>query len=284
MEVFRAAIDAQQRQIESTPRKPAVDARLAPLDILNMIRDVALGGIAMSRSATFVASWSENGNLLSQWRAYCPQGGYALGVHAGALESAARSQGFELVPCIYKADEQLAIARAFVAHVVARIQEAEIEEMRNPHQGSQLGSKGYQAVAHYIRSDYFGWIAPVFKHEGFGEEREWRLIARYNPYNINSVEKHRLHVQAGSDKLKRYLRFRLKGEADNVAFRTTQDRLCINLGPGLDDEWEADTVRYLVRSMVGPIDGWMAEQGRSQLRPVYLEVNPSGIPFRRPTG
>lgn len=55
---------------------------------------------------TYVASFSENPDLLSQWRAYCRGGGFSIGFDAESLRKLASTQGFVLEPCIYDDAEQ----------------------------------------------------------------------------------------------------------------------------------------------------------------------------------
>ena len=50
----------------------------------------------------FVASFSENGDQLSQWRAYCPKGnGFSIGFRYSDLSYLLKTTGFRLVKCIY---------------------------------------------------------------------------------------------------------------------------------------------------------------------------------------
>ncbi len=54
---------------------------------------------------TFVVSFSENPDTLSQWRAYSRGGGYFVGFDHQQLIQQAKKQGFALLPCVY--DENL---------------------------------------------------------------------------------------------------------------------------------------------------------------------------------
>ena len=61
-----------------------------------------------------VFSLSENGNLLSQWRAYCSSGGYSLGFNVEELVDVASRQGFTLVPCVYSYGEHVSLVGPIV--------------------------------------------------------------------------------------------------------------------------------------------------------------------------
>jgi hypothetical protein len=55
----------------------------------------------------FASCFSEDGDLLSQWRGYCPGGrGVAIGFDRGELATVGRRNGFELIPCVYDEEQQ----------------------------------------------------------------------------------------------------------------------------------------------------------------------------------
>lgn len=57
----------------------------------------------------FTASFTENGNLLSQWRGYCPPGkGVSIAFEPAALAAAARQASFMMGRCIYDHERQMA--------------------------------------------------------------------------------------------------------------------------------------------------------------------------------
>jgi len=57
----------------------------------------------MNRPHAFVCSFSTaaGGDDLSQWRAYCPTGGYAIGFPYKKLDHVGFIAGFQLVRCLY---------------------------------------------------------------------------------------------------------------------------------------------------------------------------------------
>jgi hypothetical protein len=118
-----------------------------------------------------VACFSEDGDSLSQWRAYGePAAGYAIGFDGAFISRLANVSGFGLVKCVYEEDETLAFVRNFVSNNVSEVLAKRIDDPSH--------------------DDYYFWrtggnfraclnrVAPVFKNHAFKDEREWRLISR----------------------------------------------------------------------------------------------------------
>ncbi len=113
----------------------------------------------------FVTSFSERGDLLSQWRAYCPDGtGVSIGFTYDQLLPAIKKEGpnVRLVKCVYQVDEQIKIVDELISNALNHVRKDQIE------QSSQI-------VASLLMSDVSN-LAPVFKHPAFDEEREWRIV------------------------------------------------------------------------------------------------------------
>jgi hypothetical protein len=128
-------------------------------------------------SEVFVASFSEDGDSLPQWRGYGGDGfGVCIGflpaaITAGILEGpdgsevqggGGRDFGFDLQKCVYTSKEKDKMLRETVDVFVEALKGKHhtIDEKRA---GTLLGSLG-------------SLCGPLFKDEGFSEEREWRLI------------------------------------------------------------------------------------------------------------
>ena len=111
----------------------------------------------MDEGQIFVCSFSEEGDLLSQWRAYSSNtGGISLGFNTTVLKRVALSQGFDLQKCIYDEGEQKRILRRLVR-----------ETIKTP----SLNAAS-RRLARRLEE-----IVPVLKDPSFAEEREWRLIS-----------------------------------------------------------------------------------------------------------
>ena len=120
----------------------------------------------------FVASFSEERDSLSQWRAYCPSGaGYSIGFDARNLWAEAFTQGFhKFAPCIYDWESQLEAIESLLDKVMTSERWAHVLENR----GDEHSYLRAQEV--WLRE--FLLLAPALKHRAFREEREWRLISQ----------------------------------------------------------------------------------------------------------
>jgi hypothetical protein len=107
----------------------------------------------------YVASFSEDGDLLSQWLTYSGSGnGYAVGFLASHL-GAAKQNGFMLVPCIYNEKEKIELADA-VINVLC-------EQLQSEQEGTGPNYFPFRKVLVAVAA---------IKHAGFEREAEWRLV------------------------------------------------------------------------------------------------------------
>jgi hypothetical protein len=108
-----------------------------------------------------IASLTQKGDLLSQWRAYARNGGFALGLHADNLRNLAHTLGFYLVRCIYDPEEQ--------QDAVQRLVDEFCEVIASPDGDDWAALRGCVTAATRL--------AVMFKHRSFEEEHEWRLMS-----------------------------------------------------------------------------------------------------------
>ncbi len=127
--------------------------------------DSALGGPGNEEVNLYIASFSEDGDSLPQWRAYGGQtAGFALGFWGDRLVLPER---FTMARCIYNPEKQYEVAKAIVAEVL------EIGLSQMPTVGSDNAKLGAR----------FGLLlnlhrfALFFKHKKFEGEKEWRIIS-----------------------------------------------------------------------------------------------------------
>lgn len=109
----------------------------------------------------FVVSLTEKGDLLSQWRGYCPKGGFSLGFDAREVDDIIASQGFHLVTCQY--DRRVHRSLVEQRYTFSLFLDSKIKMNTIKRTGLFLGD---------LRS-----LSPLLKHEMFFEEQEWRLIS-----------------------------------------------------------------------------------------------------------
>ena len=124
----------------------------------------------------FVFSLTENGNLLSQWRAYTPSGeaGVSIGFSKAGLEKIAARKGFDLIKCLYDKNKQLEILNCDLDSIVAKF-------LKNRSSIDVSGRPPTQKYLSYLNQHsekllktFCGIKDPFFKEEG-----EWRLVSKY---------------------------------------------------------------------------------------------------------
>jgi Protein of unknown function (DUF2971) len=148
---------AETRVILSSRRSARLAALLSALEQLRL-----------EEVGAYYASLSENGNLLSHWRNYSGTQGFALGFRAmrdGQLQfRATDGNPLLLCPVIYEEEEQRRKMRQFLEEV----------------------SEGSVTPASTTQEDDLPrliTLTSTFKHRGFREEREWRIM-----YHVHYLE------------------------------------------------------------------------------------------------
>jgi len=107
----------------------------------------------------FVGSFSEQADLLSQWRAYTPNGiGFSIGFEYDHLKAMASNQKLEIMKCTYDRSEHDAIVEDLI-----RLGGTLVED--DVHKGA--------LAAFFVGLLNF---APALKDPSFSEEQEWRVV------------------------------------------------------------------------------------------------------------
>lgn len=115
-------------------------------------------------------SLTQNGDLLSQWRGYCPPGGgYSLGFITARMRPHLQRQGFLLAPCVYAFAQQQELLAPILEKAIREYREADTEEKR-------------QVVLSMFFLE-FSRIAPLLKDSAFSEEQEWRAVSQMIHFN-----------------------------------------------------------------------------------------------------
>ncbi len=117
--------------------------------------------------AVYVTCFCESGDLLSQWRAYGSDHGYAIEVKTDALNTAVQQIAGSAADMISLM--QVRYGRDAAADVVSAA-------MRDMSEDTNLGHLGVHA--HLMALRLTAMLAGV-KHPGFQEEREWRVVAAF---------------------------------------------------------------------------------------------------------
>jgi len=119
----------------------------------------------------FVAAFTGSGNLLSQWRAYCPPaGGVSFGLAATHLQDVCQASEFSLARCVYTAVEQSDLVRKLVQEVVLAA------EATGP---NPLAPKDESFHSTFLElEESIMRVCAVLKHSAFREEAEWRAVSK----------------------------------------------------------------------------------------------------------
>ena len=160
---FEYTLELARQSLASLRSRGATsdDARL--LDQCNLALGVA------PNIRIYAASFSKEGNLLSQWRAYCPPtGGFSIGITSTVLESAARTV---LLPCVYDRARQDWLFGEIVGSLLNDWRARPAAEAE-PETAIRLTGYGATFLTAVLL------LAAVFKDPSFKEEEEWRLTTR----------------------------------------------------------------------------------------------------------
>lgn len=136
----------------------------------------------------FVVSLSEQGNLLSQWRAYSPLGnGVSLGFDPQDLCTVAPAQGYRLGKCVYDGQLQQRVIR----EIFGQIEKEAISSGPENDTGKRHPMNSYYSIFEKFEDDLL-MCAALLKHPAFREEVEWRAVSsvvkRYAPSDIRYRE------------------------------------------------------------------------------------------------
>jgi len=135
----------------------------------------------ISKISIYVGSFSEEKDLLSQWRGYTENGiGFSVGFKYSDIAHIVESQGFSIAACIYDYSTQYTIIENLINHFVKNAliaqEKFDIDQFneRNTHYSNFINS--------------FVQVAPILKDPSFKEEKEWRLISKPIPHNHINID------------------------------------------------------------------------------------------------
>jgi hypothetical protein len=149
------------------------------VDVLSgLIRVLSHSESRVLRAATiYMVCFCEEGNLLSQWRAYGRAGGYSLGfrVHGEdmGLRPASLFWDLRLAKVLYSRPWQYRVTRSLFTDLMLAVSDKSL--------GDELSSTDRQGLlVDVVRfaEDLLLDSVIAFKNPVFEEEKEWRLIAR----------------------------------------------------------------------------------------------------------
>jgi len=188
----------------------------------------------------YIASFSEEENLLSQWRAYCPNGGYSIGFPSNQLHKMAIAQKFYLSKCIYDRNEQ--------NKIVYEIIYSFINEFKNRKKNGMNENENYEKTA-WEFSQYLSQFGTVIKHPQFSEEAEWRIISKKIPENHDRIE-----FRGGNGIVIPYYKFQLTNDENPDLMDVEGDKLKVMAGPSnYDLSIRSTATSFVMRKYLGKI-------------------------------
>ncbi|MDP2011386.1 MAG: DUF2971 domain-containing protein [Phenylobacterium sp.] len=188
----------------------------------------------LARANIFVASFTERGDLLSQWRGYCPAGGYSVGFNLEKLISAVEGQGLNICKAIYAAPDEEEIA-LFLENLFRDF----LPLYRAGESADQLDALRHTLETHIFRE------APKYKHPGFIEESEWRVYSK--PLDRSDS---RIDVVDIRGTLRPILKFDLIG-AETITANDNSGKSIQNVyvSPGPDRELRREAAAMLLKHL-----------------------------------
>jgi hypothetical protein len=155
----------------------------------------------------FVCSLTPNGNLLSQWRAYCPPGqGVSVGFEPMELIDCAETQGFIFIQCTYDLPTQSELIEDLLRGILETA-----EDMGESSAAARHPTQSYYD-AFEAHEDYLLTLAAQMKHPAFSEEAEWRAISGIT----RNLKDPSIKFRAGTSRLVPYREFKLPKRASGA--------------------------------------------------------------------
>ena len=182
--------------------------------------------------AAYVASFSEDGDSLSQWRGYGGDGnGFSIGFSRVELEELAKLGGWRLNRCIY--DEMTQSRKISELLDLMTDPEANVPPRR-------IRADGVEEIYVMLPEDKFSinlsLLAPLLKNNAFSEEMEWRLSV------VEGMIFHP-HHRAGQSMLIPYCQFPLSENGGLTCIKH------ITIGPGPHAELSQKSLNSYLRSI-----------------------------------
>ena len=188
-------------------------------------------GAKVTRPGVCIASFSEERDQLSQWRAYSGQDGYALGLSGAVLRECAMAQGFILGQCTYDHTVSCRIAGEILMNLLEL------------YRASNDKSDGFKKkLCKQIAIDITRY-GPLLKHRSFVEEKEWRIITPQI-----SIGDSRLDFRESDGKILPYVSVDIER---CLRHRGSEDGTLVIVGPRRDYFLAAYAIQALTHREIG---------------------------------
>jgi Protein of unknown function (DUF2971) len=191
----------------------------------------------------FVVSFSANGNLLSQWRSYCPAGkGVSLGFRGDKLRASASAQSFQLVRCTYDLPTQ----QKSVEAILDAVESLGLARGENSDARKRHPTESFYGVFEEVEADLLRFAA-LLKHPSFHEEEEWRIVSQaVTNYVTADIE-----YREGASTLVPFIKFKLPYSTDR---RVELERVYLGPTPSVGNSMSS-LGNYLSKHGASPRNG-----------------------------
>jgi hypothetical protein len=191
-----------------------------------------------------ISSFSEEGNLLSQWRAYAPKNGYSIGFDSNALKYIAKANAFKFGMVEYDFGKSVELIVAILKIYILECQRNDVKD------ANELIK---MMEAHLLT------IIPLIKHESFSEEKEWRLFRYFSTgelmkFNngINSIRPYYPIALSKNNRIIECLKHIVIGPSDmQGALRDWTSDMLINEGYKITNNYRNSDEDILIMSISG---------------------------------
>jgi len=182
----------------------------------------------------YVCSFSEEKDLLSQWRGYGQNRiGCSIGFSLDRLKENFKQASFTISQCIYDKEEQ----RDSINKLLKKISDKFISEIGDSTDKKDAWDMKSRHLAVEFISEFIK-LAPAFKHPQFKEEKEWRIISSLQMPNATKL----LRFRPGKTMIIPYVEFFLPVEDDKLII----DEIVI--GPTIDNLLSISALKLLLES------------------------------------
>lgn len=175
----------------------------------------------------YVASFTEKGDLLSQWRGYCPKGGFSLGFHFNFLSQLADTHNGFLLPCVYDEKTQKQLLEELLISYSKKYIDSAQKDKQN--ESDELAN----SISNEFIISLFA-LAPMIKHSSFKEEKEWRIVFS------SIMGKQDIQFRATDSNVIPYIEMPLCHSGNEIEFKK------IFIGPSSSNQYSKEAVLQLL--------------------------------------
>jgi hypothetical protein len=197
------------------------------IETFSKYQGFVLHELQTSEFGVYVACFCESGDLLSQWRGYGRDHGYAMEIRKDSLQKAVQQ-----IPTYPPATGLFKVRYGHDA--AGSVVESAVQQVAT----FNLNHPGVKA--HYAALAVSSMLAQV-KHPGFAEEQEWRLVVGLETFDESKISTGREPTLYRSTPMAIVPYIEIALERDSIA--------SIRVGPGDNVDIRESGVRRLVRTL-----------------------------------